>query len=350
MIRDLVEIGKRWRNVNYPLRQEAIDKTASEFCLSAASFSLALDWMFSLWQEEVISNLYHSNPYKNISNAVQILAGNTPAVITQAFLQGAILAVPQIIKTPVMQSGFPQLLLRSFCEISSALAELFYLDTWQNNLSALYAEISKTDLVIAYGSDETIALLKAYCSPSSIVVTHGHAVSCGIIFKDAANKENLEKLAWDMLSYDQRGCLSPRVTFVEVGGEISPEQCAKIFAEEILPLMAERFPRGGLFPGEATAIMHRKALYSFKGIVYSGKDWTVCYDDTLVWPEEGLPRFMPFKPFSNIKELQIVLQSVKDCLISVGVAGGVLKKKKSGYSKLHHICELGTMQKQLLLR
>jgi len=350
MITELVEVGKRWRNTNYPLRLEAIHTAASEFCLSAASFSLALDWMFSFWNEEIISKLYYANPHKNISSAVQILAGNTPAVITQAFLQGAILAVPQMIKTPSLQSQFPRLLLDSFRQVSSALAELFYLDNWQNNLSALYKEIGKTDLVIAYGSDETLASLKIYCSPACVFVTHGHAVSCAVIFKEAANKESLQRLAWDMLSYDQRGCLSPRVTFIEEGGEIHPEQCAKIFSEDILPPIAERFPRGGLFPGEATAIMQRKALYRFKGMVYSGEDWAVCYDETLIWPEEILPRFMPFKPFSNRKELKDVLQSVKDYLISVGVAGSLLEVRISDYPKLQHVCTLGNMQKQLLLR
>lgn len=350
MINELIEIGKQWRNVNYPLRQEAISKAAPEFCLSAANFNLALDWMFSFWNKEIISSLYHTNPYKNISNAVQILAGNTPAVIAQAFLQGAILAVPQMIKMPLLKTQFPILLHQSFREVSSELTDLFFLDHWENNLSGLYAEMNKTDLVIVYGSDETIASLKMYCPPTSSLVAHGHAVSCAVIFKEFANKKSLQQLAWDMLSYDQRGCLSPRVTFIEEGGEYTPAQCAKIFSEEILPSMAEQLPRGGLFPGEATAIMHRKALYLFKGVVYSGIDWTVCYDETRVWPEESLPRFMPFKPFSHVKELKEILQPVKDYLISIGIAGSVLKKGLfNNYPKLHHICELGSMQKQLLL-
>ncbi|MBV8803369.1 MAG: hypothetical protein JO131_10505, partial [Gammaproteobacteria bacterium] len=170
-----------------------------------------------------------------------------------------------------------------------------------------------------------------------------------VIFKEAANKESLQQLAWDMLSYDQRGCLSPRVTFVEEGGEINPKQCAKIFSEEILPSMTERFPRGGLFPGEASAILHRKALYGFKGNVYSGKDWVVTYDETLVWPDETLPRFLPFKPFSSIRELHGVLQSVQNALISIGIAGCADRISHCSYPKLRHICKLGNMQKQLLL-
>jgi hypothetical protein len=346
MISALIEVGKKWQDANYPLRKKAIQIAAPEFCLSSANFELALSWIFSFWNQEILLKLQDENRYKNISNVVQVLAGNTPAVIAQAFLHGALINVPQVIKIPSLQPTFPKLLYDSFNETFSELGALFQLDAWENNRPEFYSKLSKSDLVIAYGSDETIALLKNYCSQNTIFLPQGHAVSCAIIFKASANRDSLEKLAWDMLSYDQRGCLSPRVVFVEKGGELSPFECASVFSNEILPAMAQQFPRGGLFPGEAAAILQKSALYRFRGVVYSGVDWTVCYDDQLIWPEEALPRFLPFKPFSTFHELDNVLQHVENHLISIGCEGN--DNTVFNYPQLKHICHLGEMQKQLL--
>jgi len=348
MISALVEVGKRWRNRYYPLRKKAIQLASSEFCLSCANFELALNWIFSFWNEETILKLQSENRYKNISKLVQVLAGNTPAAIAEAFLHGAIIHVPQLIKIPSLQSTFPKLLHASFEEVSIELGCLFHLDTWKNRYSELYSNLSKADMVIAYGHDHTIALLKKYCLPHTIFLEQGHAVSCAIIYKEAANRSSLNKLAWDMLSYDQRGCLSPRVTFVEQGGELSPAECAFVFSNEILPAIAKQLPGGGLFPGEAVAINQRRAIYRFRGIIYVGVDWTVCYDDELVWPDEALPRFLPFKPFSTMQELDKALKPVKPYLISIGIQGDNKKLNDIKLNQLSNVCELGNMQKQLL--
>jgi acyl-CoA reductase LuxC len=346
MITALIEVGKKWQEVDYPFRKEAIRTAAPEFCLSPAHFEFALKWIFSFWNKETLYKIQNENKYKNISNLVQVLAGNTPAVIAQAFLHGALIHAPQKIKIPSLQPTFPQLLQASFNDVSTELGALFHLDTWKNNLTELYSHLSKADLVIAYGNDKTITQLKNYCSPNALFVPQGHAVSCAILFKAAANRKHLAKLAWDMLIYDQRGCLSPRAVFVEQGGELSPLECASVFAKEILPTVASQLPRGGLFPGEAAAIIQRRAVYGFHGVTYPGEDWTVCYDDELIWPEEILPRFMPFKPFSTIQALENVLKPIQHHLISIGVEGN--DNIIFNYPKLKHVCKLGEMQKQLL--
>ncbi len=432
LIKSLALVGQCWRDKKYPLREQAISLAAPEFCLSAPSFELALDWIFSFWTEENIGelslfsrtpplfkgrccinssysadvstenviarrvlhaseapqgktrrgnpekyllsisglprrfiaplSLHNSAPRNDVlrgsncserllkkggrgdfSYTIQILAGTTPAMIAQGFLQGALLNADQCIKLPRQQTTFAYLLFQSFKEHAPELAALFSLDNGQD-LSSFHEKLKVAELVIAYGHDETLSALKKYILSSATYIAHGHAESAAIIFKDAANIDSLEKLAYDMLSYDQRGCLSPRVTFIEKGGDLSPAKCAEYFAEIILPKLAQKLPRGGLFEGEAAEILHQRSLYAFRGKVYSGQDWTVCYDENLVWPNESLPRFMPFKPFNTCNELKIILPS----LISIGYAGSPknLLELKTFSSRL---CSLGEMQKQCLL-
>ncbi len=343
----LALIGEHWRNKNYFLRQQAVLHAASEFCLSKPSFELAMDWIFTHWTEENIEHLLTVSRLPSLSKkptfAIQILAGTTPAMIAQGFLQGALLKIPQCLKLPRRQTAFAHLVYQSFKNEAPKLANLFTLDDGQN-LPAFHQQLHRADLVLAYGHDETIASIQKNLAPNAIFIPHGHAESAAIICKEAANIESLKKLAYDMLSYDQRGCLSPRVTFVERGGELSPAECAQQFAEIVLQHLSKKLPRGGLFDGEAAEILHQRALYGFRGKVYLGTDWTVCYDENLIWPTEALPRFMPFKAFNTLGELKKILPP----LISIGYAGSVKKLTDLNFVT-SRFCNLGGMQQQCLL-
>lgn len=346
MITSLLQIAKSWLNSDYPLRQQAIKYAAPEFCLSSASFELALDWIFSLWTENTLSTHLKSHAFKQHRYAAQVLAGTTPAMIAQGFLQGALLQVPQCLKIPSQQSTFARLLLQSFEEVSSDLAKLFELTV---DRKRLYECLMEADLVFVYGEDETVSMIKTFLAPEARLVAHGHAESVAVIFKEAANPTSLEKLGYDFLSYDQRGCLSPCVVFIEQGGELSPADCARVFAEDVVPSFSLRFPRGGLFPGEAEAILHQRNLAGFRGQVYCGEDWTVSFDEVSVWPEVRLPRFLRFKPFASRSELEMCLKPVLNHLICVGYSGAEIRPQDF---KLHEnviLRDLGEMQKQLLI-
>jgi hypothetical protein len=366
LILSLTKVAQGWRDPQNKLRQRAIAEASQEFCLSEASFALALDWMFSHWTPAKLMQLSfcHSreggnpsrmdrslcgNDTKSYLYAAQILAGNTPAMIAQGFLQGAILGIPQCIKVPHQQSLFAELLYQSFVDNAVPVAHLMEVNTWHNQLTQFYTKLTKADLVIAYGHDETMQTLKKQVSPTAIFMTHGHAESIAIISKTAATPDHLEKLAYDMLSYDQRGCLSPRITLIEQGGELSPAACAKWFAENTLPRVAKQLPRGGLFPGEAEEILHQRIVHGFYGPVYYGQDWTVCYSDQLRLTREALPRFMVFNAFENHEALRQLLIPLQKQLICIGYAGDSMEAEV--YRRLLNVkCyALGEMQKQLLI-
>lgn len=349
LIKSLRQVAHRWLDKKDCLRQEAIAMAAQEFCLSPASFEWALEWIFSLWTETRIREIVENNPFKQSKYAAQVLAGNTPAMLAQGFLQGAILNIPQCIKIPKAQSRFARLLHRSFEESAAYLSALWEVDTWQNRLPQFYTKLSQADVVFAYGRDETMATLKSHLSAHAIYRAHGQVESAAIIFKEAADRQALERLAYDMLSYDQRGCLSPRLTFIERGGVLSPEDCATIFAEEILPPVAAQFPRGGLFPGEAERILHQGIVCGFRGSLYRGKDWTVSYAEHAPWPEETLPRFMLFKPFVARKGIITELTPFKERLICLGLAGREETLSWLAESLKVPVCQLGKMQKQVLV-
>lgn len=348
LIKDLTKLASLWLDPHYELRQQALRLAAEEFCLSPASFAFALNWIFSQWTPTNLAHIFSQKRFSDIGYAAQILAGNTPAMIAQGFLQAAYLAVPQAIKLPSSQAYFGQLLHGSFKEIMPAIASLWEVATWQHYLADFYVKLGRADLVVAYGSDETLEQLGKYVAPQATYQAHGHTESIAIIFKEAATKDSLEKLALDMLSYDQRGCLSPRVTLIESGGSLQPAECAQVFAQEILPTVANHLPRGSLFAGEAVAILHHQSIRAFHGPVYRGVDWTVSYAEQLQWPPMALPRMMPFHRFDHLTELLRFLTAVTVPIISVGCAGPAEKMAALAQALPARYCALEEMQKQLL--
>lgn len=345
----LYTFAQHWLDPHNFLRQQAINCAAAEYCLSPASFTLVLDWIFQQWTLAQLQTIMRNNPFAQVNFAVQILAGNTPAMLVQGLLQAVVLGIAQYIKIPARRPMFANLIFQSMLEYLPHLAQLLLVSDWHNNLGQLYSGITKADLVITYGSDETIAVIKQYLAPGAKYKFHGHRISAAVIERNACNVDTLANLAYDFLAYDQRGCLSPRVAFIQTGGAISPEHCTKLFAEKILPQYALLLPQGGLFAGEAQTLWHQRSIYGCYGPLYCGQDWTVSYFTQNYWPAVYVPRFMIFMPFTTSSELIALLQPVQSKLLTLGIAGSKLTASVLSRALQVKMCMIGHMQQQMLL-
>lgn len=102
------------------------------------------------------------------------------------------------------------------------------------------------DLVVAYGSDETVDALACSLPSSTRFEGYGHGFGVAWIERD----EDPTAVALDVALHDQRGCLSPLAVFVR--GD------ARAFARalhEALGRLEETLPRGRVDAGEAAAAM-----------------------------------------------------------------------------------------------
>ncbi len=108
------------------------------------------------------------------------------------------------------------------------------------------------DHVHVYGRSETIASIRASC-PAGVTV-RGHGPGFGIAFIFAGANDETEtsvdlatlaaRLSWDIVPFDQRGCMSPRFAFV-AGPREDAERFASCLAEE-LENREKEVPRGPL--------------------------------------------------------------------------------------------------------
>ena len=92
---------------------------------------------------------------------------------------------------------------------------------------------------IVSGSVPGVCSLRDRVSATALFVSYPHRVSLAVVGRDALGRSQLRRAACDAAGavafFDQRGCVSPQVVYVEEGGEASPAQ----FAAELQQLQQE---------------------------------------------------------------------------------------------------------------
>jgi hypothetical protein len=93
---------------------------------------------------------------------------------------------------------------------------------------------------------------------------HGHRVSFGFVAGEvlygSRGKKIVAAAADDVVAWNQLGCLSPHVIYVQLGGEIAPEHFAQLLADELEKREASE-PRGEL-PAEHAAALRRGGAFT----------------------------------------------------------------------------------------
>jgi acyl-CoA reductase-like NAD-dependent aldehyde dehydrogenase len=196
--------------------------------------------------------------------------------------------------------------------------------------------------VHVYGRDATIAAVRARVPPGVVVRGHGSGMGIAIVSRDAQLDAAADALARDVVAFDQRGCLSPRLTMV-----LGSAARAEAFAEALhasLGALGMRVPRGQLSGGErADARRWRDAL------VFAGRVWDATEHAVALAPE-GAPlpvppagRHVTVVPMSSPDAVVAALAPVARFVVAVGTddLGGL------GAMALAHArtSELGAMQR-----
>lgn len=117
--------------------------------------------------------------------------------------------------------------------------------------------------VWAYGSDQTLGRIEGKL-PAGVLL-HGHGFGFGLGLLDevglATATQGAEQLARDVIAFDQRGCLSPRVVLVK-----APLPAVHAFADELaaaLSSLQAQVPLGKLDPGECADVIRFRETMTF---------------------------------------------------------------------------------------
>jgi len=122
--------------------------------------------------------------------------------------------------------------------------------------------------VHVYGRDETIRAIRAEVDRGVVVRGHGTGLGVAVISEAADPTRAAKALTDDVVAFDQRGCLSPRIV-VCIGDEARAFSFAQALDAE-LRAAEVRVPRGTVPTEEQALATHYLATMAFAGRVWAG--------------------------------------------------------------------------------
>ena len=126
---------------------------------------------------------------------------------------------------------------------------------------------AEADCVVATGSDEMLdAIGKKIPRTARFVGLRNARQALAYVTREALEQNTaavVERAAADVTAWNQRGCLSPHVIYVEDAGKITAEDFATRLAGE-LEAAEKILPRGNLKPATAAAIATRRSFYEVR--------------------------------------------------------------------------------------
>jgi hypothetical protein len=131
------------------------------------------------------------------------------------------------------------------------------------------------DRIDVYGRDETIANVRSTARAGAIVRGHGAGLGVALVTADDPLEETARAVAGDVVPFDQRGCLSPRVVFVE-----GPLERGATFAhalDEALGAWSSRVGRGALTGVEEADAARWRETLAFAGRLWAGAQHAVAH-------------------------------------------------------------------------
>lgn len=296
--RTLEAVASEWLLPAFPLRQLALQQGPGVCGLTEPVLARGLDTFFGSLKEASLLDLirqdlghpraldeFVSSPGEASGSGrwhlasgpgmlIHVTAGNLPASALSSLVMGLLAKSAQFLKCASGSSLIPRLFAHSILEVEPKLAACIEIVDWPRGSVELEDTLlGEADTVTVTGSDHTLAALRSRIPVTTRFIGYGHKVSLGYIAADALSRMHFPRVvgraATDVVAWNQLGCLSPHVFYVQEGGPVSPEAFAEALAAE-LQRMEEVLPRGPLPMEEAGAIQSRRNLYRIRAAHSTG--------------------------------------------------------------------------------
>ena len=293
---------------------------------------------------------------------VHIAAGNIPNPTLTSIVFGLLTRSAQFVKCASGATFLPRLFAHSIYDADPKLGACLEIAQWRGGNARLESTLFvEADCVTATGDDETLAAIRAQLPVRIRFLGHGHRVSFGFVAQEVLYGSRTKKIvaaaADDVIAWNQLGCLSPHVIYVQLGGEISPEHFAQLLAEELERREAVE-PRGELPAEHAAAIASRRGIYEVRAAHspettrhWCSKDstaWTVVYEADARFQISCLNRFIYVKGVADLKTALESADSVRGKVSTVGIAAPEEKLDEIATQLARwgatRVCPLGQMQ------
>jgi len=292
---------------------------------------------------------------------VHITAGNLPVPALMSLILGLLVRSAQFLKCARGTALLPRLLAHSIYDADPKLGACLEVGEWAGGTVELeQALFEEAECVTATGSDTTLAEVRKRLPRTARFLGYGQRVSFGYVAAEMLNGMMADRVvaraASDVVAWNQLGCLSPHVFYVQAGGVVSPEKFAELLASQ-LDQLEHAEPRGALPPEDAAAISSRRSLYEVRAahvpdtLHWSSKGstaWTVVFEADPRFQLSCLNRFIYIKPVKDLTAALHAVDAIRGCVSTVGLAVPEHRAEEFATELARwgasRVCPLGQMQ------
>ena len=257
--------------------------------------------------------------------ATHVFSGNVPGVAVTSIVRSLLVKAATLGKTALDEPVLPALFARGIAEEDPDLGECLAVAYWPGSDEELTAAaLEDADAVVVYGGADAARSVRALAPEGARVHVYGPRISFGVVAREWLTLETAKAAAWDASTFDQQGCVSPHLFYVEEGGETSPREWARQLAG-VMAGVVRRLPRGPLTPGEYVTIhqVRTRAEFSPETEVWptvGEQGWTVIYAPDPAFEASCLNRVVRVKPVADLAAVPALVADYGHLLQTVGVA------------------------------
>ncbi|MCC6847785.1 MAG: hypothetical protein IT294_04740 [Deltaproteobacteria bacterium] len=327
-------LADAWRPADSPWRVRARTELAMSTGHPASVIDVALDHLWSALRapelEAVVASELAGADLRGLPDvALHVLAGNVPGVGVFGIVAALLAGVPSLVKPAAREPFLPALLVESIAALAPELRTAIAVAPWRGGSAALdAAAYGAVDLVLAYGRDETLSRIAAR-KPARLL-RYGHRTSATLVARAALGPRTARALAYQTALYDQQGCLSPRVVFVEDADRRDVDAFSALVAAELGALERE-LPRIPPSLGERASVwrwLERQRWRAQEGAdvsVHGGHDGagSVVCDRTSDWSAGPSFRHLVLAPVATLAAASGPLRRLAGTIEAVGYAGPI---------------------------
>lgn len=313
---------------------EALAKSAGHSLEGTrAALELALEWQVS--QGEIASLVNTAQATYGVTSATVwvLLSANVFTAPLRAIALALALSERVQVRASRREPVFTHCLYRAAPHLFGSIAEL---------------APHTGDLVLAYGSDETLTEVESTLPEGVTLFGHGHGMGVAVIGQGAADATAADALALDVALFDQQGCLSPRLVLIDAHNPVDN------FVEQLalaLERVTTRLPSANVdsvhLHERAWSLRLAENLAGFARVRPAGDGWVALFDVENVHRHD-----IPIPPACRSLSVAVTVDSVADLralgnvVTCVGVAGSAYLHQALALAQPGaRVCALGEMQR-----
>lgn len=175
------------------------------------------------------------------------ISGNAFVVIPVSLSIGLLTKNCNLVKVSGDEPYFAYAFYKSLCEIDMSIADRLSVVYFDSSQTGLYDTIIKNcNSVIHWGGEQSRKSIAQICAAYDVsLITHGAKVSFEVIDQTEDIHKTAQEVATDIVLWEQKACLSPRIVFVNNKLDIS--QFSQALANSLNDLTAI-FPKAYFTP------------------------------------------------------------------------------------------------------